>query len=212
MIQRDSKQIWNEALGCLLCITVPTGLAVAAYFCGLKDAWPVCAVVILGLAYVGALQRVLQCALQVFGLTGTAFWRWRAVQGSASECSCADLCHFAIEFQGNYEAGGRYLRCMHHYSFCLRHAWLRALWWQKLTCNIVRADLVSDNFWFFLEYNVLSYWFIDWIPLLLAGCRWRSGSVYELNWTPVSLYLYIYICIYTHTYIYIYAPSLLELL
>lgn len=75
MIQRDSKQIWNEALGCLLCITVPTGLAVAAYFCGLKDAWPVCAVVILGLAYVGALQRVLQCALQVFGLTGTAFWR-----------------------------------------------------------------------------------------------------------------------------------------
>ena len=67
----DSASVWNEALGCLLCITVPTGLAVAAYFCGLKDAWPVCAVVILGLAYVGALQR----ALQVIGLAGTALWR-----------------------------------------------------------------------------------------------------------------------------------------
>lgn len=51
-LHMDSAGRCDEALGCLLCITVPCGLAVAAYFCGLKDAWPVCALVIIGLAYV----------------------------------------------------------------------------------------------------------------------------------------------------------------
>lgn len=51
-LQTALDKMASTALGYLLCITVPAGLVVVGYFCGLKDAWPVCALVIAGLAYV----------------------------------------------------------------------------------------------------------------------------------------------------------------
>ncbi|CAJ1410695.1 unnamed protein product [Effrenium voratum] len=51
-LQTALDKMASTVLGYLLCVTVPGGLAVAAFLCGLKTAWPVCAVVIFGLAYV----------------------------------------------------------------------------------------------------------------------------------------------------------------
>lgn len=192
MIQRDSKQIWNEALGCLLCITVPTGLAVAAYFCGLKDAWPVCAVVILGLAYVGALQRVLQCALQVFGLTGTAFWRWRAVQGSASECSCADLCHFAIL---NFKVTTRLAAGI--YDVCITTLFVCVMRDCEHYGGRNSPATSSERTWFLITSD--SFWnTMSWVIVLLIEylCFWQvvgGGQAVSMSWTgPQFLYIFIY--------------------